>query len=162
MCVYFYHLVVKNNCNFLLPQRQLIQLWLNSFPQSHSSSQLFQKITRKLPECIKKRFDEIVKPIDFRGGDEGIRTPDLLNANQALSQLSYAPTVRNAARITPATNIILNYLAPVKRFAQKAQLINAARIRPVAKLSRAEKIPTAMLPLPTSSSTLNGVNFSNT
>ena len=97
MCVYFYHLVVKNNCNFLLPKRQLIQLWLNSFPQIHPSSQLFQKITRKLPECIKKRFDEIVKPIDFRGGDEGIRTPDLLNANQALSQLSYAPTIKHEA-----------------------------------------------------------------
>jgi hypothetical protein len=26
-----------------------------------------------------------------RGGDKGIRTPDLLNANQTLSQLSYAP-----------------------------------------------------------------------
>ena len=25
------------------------------------------------------------------GGDEGIRTPDLLRARQALSQLSYAP-----------------------------------------------------------------------
>ena len=110
----------------------------------------------------KKRFDENVKPIDFRGGDEGIRTPDLLNANQALSQLSYAPTIRNAAQITPATNIILNYSVPVKRFTQKAQLMSAARIKPVAKLSRAEKIPTAMLPLTTSSSTLNGVIFSNT
>ena len=26
------------------------------------------------------------------GGDEGIRTPDLLHAKQALSQLSYTPT----------------------------------------------------------------------
>ena len=27
----------------------------------------------------------------FTGGDKGIRTPDLLNAIQALSQLSYIP-----------------------------------------------------------------------
>ena len=27
------------------------------------------------------------------GGDKGIRTPDLLNAIQALSQLSYIPTI---------------------------------------------------------------------
>lgn len=122
-----------------------------------------KSIFRKIFRNDKKRpSTKSPKALKIRGGDEGIRTPDLLNANQALSQLSYAPTVRNAARSTPATNIILNYLAPVKRFAQKAQLINAARIRPVAKLSRAEKIPTAILPLPTSSSTLNGVNFSNT
>ena len=29
-------------------------------------------------------------------GDEGIRTPDLLLARQALSQLSYAPALRGA------------------------------------------------------------------
>ena len=29
----------------------------------------------------------------FPGGDEGDRTPDLLHAMQALSQLSYAPVV---------------------------------------------------------------------
>ena len=28
----------------------------------------------------------------LNGGDEGIRTPDLLHAKQALSQLSYTPT----------------------------------------------------------------------
>ena len=28
------------------------------------------------------------------GGDEGVRTPDLLTASQALSQLSYAPGAR--------------------------------------------------------------------
>jgi hypothetical protein len=32
------------------------------------------------------------------GGAEGIRTPDLLNANQALSQLSYSPVVLNGGR----------------------------------------------------------------
>ena len=29
------------------------------------------------------------------GGDEGDRTPDLLTASQALSQLSYAPVTKN-------------------------------------------------------------------
>ena len=40
-------------------------------------------IKGKSPDCKYNR--------DFRGGDKGIRTPDLLNANQALSQLSYTP-----------------------------------------------------------------------
>ena len=31
-------------------------------------------------------------PSFFFGGDKGSRTPDLLNAIQALSQLSYTPT----------------------------------------------------------------------
>ena len=32
------------------------------------------------------------------GGDEGDRTPDLLTASQALSQLSYAPVTRRYYR----------------------------------------------------------------
>ena len=32
------------------------------------------------------------------GGDEGDRTPDLLTASQALSQLSYAPVTKNYYR----------------------------------------------------------------
>ena len=32
------------------------------------------------------------------GGDEGDRTPDLLTASQALSQLSYAPVTRKYYR----------------------------------------------------------------
>ena len=31
--------------------------------------------------------------IDLIGGDEGDRTPDLMNAIHALSQLSYVPTI---------------------------------------------------------------------
>ena len=31
-------------------------------------------------------------------GDEGIRTPDLLLARQALSQLSYAPDIRGVSQ----------------------------------------------------------------
>ena len=36
--------------------------------------------------------------IQCSGGDEGNRTPDLLTASQALSQLSYAPVTRRYYR----------------------------------------------------------------
>ena len=36
--------------------------------------------------------------LDSHGGDEGDRTPDLLTASQALSQLSYAPVRRSTIR----------------------------------------------------------------
>ena len=39
----------------------------------------------------KKRTQLALGPQQFDGGDEGDRTPDLLTASQALSQLSYAP-----------------------------------------------------------------------
>ena len=38
------------------------------------------------------RYSEALNIHD--GGDEGDRTPDLLTASQALSQLSYAPVTR--------------------------------------------------------------------
>lgn len=37
--------------------------------------------------------------IQCSGGDEGDRTPDLLTASQALSQLSYAPVTRQYYRV---------------------------------------------------------------
>ena len=40
--------------------------------------------------------------IQCSGGDEGDRTPDLLTASQALSQLSYAPVRRNTIRELPS------------------------------------------------------------
>ena len=36
--------------------------------------------------------------VQYSGGDEGDRTPDLLTASQALSQLSYAPVRRSTIR----------------------------------------------------------------
>ena len=39
--------------------------------------------------------------IQCSGGDEGNRTPDLLTASQALSQLSYAPVRRSTIRELP-------------------------------------------------------------
>ncbi len=44
------------------------------------------------------------QPLDFLGGAEGSRTPDLLNAIQALSQLSYNPT--NAVGVRPITQAL--------------------------------------------------------
>ena len=40
--------------------------------------------------------------IQCSGGDEGDRTPDLLTASQALSQLSYAPVRRSTIRELPS------------------------------------------------------------
>ncbi len=44
-----------------------------------------------LPDGKKDYIDIVVLPIDTFGGAEGIRTPDLLRAREALSQLSYSP-----------------------------------------------------------------------
>ena len=41
----------------------------------------------------KEQSAEEAQVVDLIGGAEGSRTPDLLNAIQALSQLSYGPTV---------------------------------------------------------------------
>ena len=42
-------------------------------------------------ECILKKPPDSRRLCIHGGGDEGDRTPDLLTASQALSQLSYAP-----------------------------------------------------------------------
>ena len=47
---------------------------------------------------MKKRPSEFRRPYIHDGGDEGDRTPDLLTASQALSQLSYAPVTRRYYR----------------------------------------------------------------
>ncbi len=42
-----------------------------------------------------RKIDTIgVLPIDTPSGDRGIRTPNLCDANAALSQLSYIPTTK--------------------------------------------------------------------
>ena len=45
-----------------------------------------------------KKDHSIEWPCIHDGGDEGDRTPDLLTASQALSQLSYAPVTRRYYR----------------------------------------------------------------
>ncbi len=44
------------------------------------------------PEGKKVQLVEVL-PIKTLGGDRGIRTPDLCDANAALSRLSYIPVV---------------------------------------------------------------------
>ena len=50
------------------------------------------------------------------GGREGIRTPGLLVANEALSQLSYSPT--------SSTEILANAAREAKRVCERAARIN--------------------------------------
>jgi hypothetical protein len=53
---------------------------------------MFIKILRSLSNTVKSKKNGI-SAVSFKvyGGDKGDRTPDLLHAMQALSQLSYAP-----------------------------------------------------------------------
>ena len=55
---------------------------------------------------------------DSHGGDEGNRTPDLLTASQALSQLSYAPVTRRyyRGRSSGMQGRILNWLSSLRVF----------------------------------------------
>ena len=61
----------------------------NTMPEGTSSCNIFRKIFRK----HKKELRKIAKLRDFSGGGSRDRTGDLLNAIQALSQLSYTPTL---------------------------------------------------------------------
>ena len=67
-------------------------------------------MTARLAACQRRRHAQIVQRIDNATGDrrneqgtgdgggaEGNRTPDLLIANEALSQLSYSPVTGSAA-----------------------------------------------------------------
>ena len=49
-------------------------------------------------ELKNKKDHSFEWPCIHDGGDEGDRTPDLLTASQALSQLSYAPVTRRYYR----------------------------------------------------------------
>ena len=61
--------------------------------------QLSQKMRQLLLTAkFCKKGHSIEWPYIHDGGDEGNRTPDLLTASQALSQLSYAPVTRQYYR----------------------------------------------------------------
>ena len=49
-------------------------------------------------DIANKKGHSVEWPCIHDGGDEGDRTPDLLTASQALSQLSYAPVTRRYYR----------------------------------------------------------------
>ena len=62
----------------------------------NSSVTVQKRSTGLFSHCFDSRCNlyqqkRTAKPSDFVGGDKGSRTPDLLNAIQALSQLSYTP-----------------------------------------------------------------------
>ena len=61
-------------------------------------------------------FGAVLQPTDYittraacqepDGGDEGIRTPDLLRAREALSRLSYIPTMVGHSGLEPETSVL--------------------------------------------------------
>jgi site-specific DNA recombinase len=51
-----------------------------------------------MPQDVQSREQVGVLPIDTPGGDRGIRTPNLCDANAALSQLSYIPFKFNSSK----------------------------------------------------------------
>ena len=72
-----------------------------------------------------KRADSKSAPrtIDFIGGDEGDRTPDLMNAIHALSQLSYVPEISMQTRKFFPFCKLKSYLKRLKQVKRKAKSI---------------------------------------
>ena len=55
-----------------------------------------------------------VLPIDTPGGAEGTRTPDLLRAKEALSQLSYSPIISGIIATRRPVRNLLNIADVIK------------------------------------------------
>ena len=62
--------------------------------EQESNLQILKKCSSDRQKSYAKKGHSIEWPCIHDGGDEGNRTPDLLTASQALSQLSYAPVTR--------------------------------------------------------------------
>ena len=94
--------------------------------------------------------------IQCSGGDEGNRTPDLLTASQALSQLSYAPVRRSTIRELPRRckgQFWKNFpeaRAPLgrERGADSRARDPRCRIRPAGRAPRAAALPPPSSPAP--------------
>ena len=68
-------------------------LSLIGFPISLLGKEILKVADYFAPKCMKETsLVWVDKRGFFRGGDGGIRTLDLTDANRTLSQLSYAPT----------------------------------------------------------------------
>ena len=63
------------------------------------------------------------------GGAKGIRTPDLLNAIQALSQLSYSPTQNREIICKMQKSVKDIFVAPTRRLRQGYQGLNDHRLK---------------------------------
>ena len=72
----------------------------NLQPRDYESPALTIAPWARVPE--RKRRRQKPPPV-MRGGDKGVRTPDLVTASHALSQLSYIPEVVGDAGFEPAT-----------------------------------------------------------
>jgi site-specific DNA recombinase len=73
----------------------LTKAFLRSFVKRIEINKGQGEIEYNLPVPLEKRKQLVaVLPIDTLGGPEGVRTPYLLNANQAFSQLNYGPILR--------------------------------------------------------------------
>ena len=66
--------------------------------EQESNLQILKKCSSGRQKSNAKKGHSIEWPCIHDGGDEGDRTPDLLTASQALSQLSYAPVTRRNYR----------------------------------------------------------------
>ena len=90
--------LVSNDLRILLTETDIARSksFLRSFIQKIVIHGDRGTIYSKLPVPTSwKETEDIVLPIVPFGGAEGIRTPYLLVANEALSQLSYSPTKEN-------------------------------------------------------------------
>ena len=72
------------------------------------------------------------KLFDYGGGAEGNRTPDLVIANDALSQLSYGPVYQRRYRDTPENGPDNGCGDP--RCQERRALLSNACARPLARL----------------------------
>ena len=70
--------------------------------EQESNLQILKKCSSgRQKSYANKKGHSVERPCIHDGGDEGDRTPDLLTASQALSQLSYAPVRRSTIRELP-------------------------------------------------------------
>ena len=67
--------------------------------EQESNLQILKKCSSgRQKSYANEKGHSVERPCIHDGGDEGDRTPDLLTASQALSQLSYAPVTRRYYR----------------------------------------------------------------
>ena len=85
------------------------------------------------------------------GGAEGIRTPDLINAIDALSQLSYSPTDNNHNPTNRNTSYFNPLKTPIRSFPAPVSVIWASLVRAPLRFakgaSRSSPVPYKWSPL---------------
>ena len=84
----------------------------NLQPRDYESPALTIAPWARMPE--RKRRRQKPPPV-MRGGDKGVRTPDLVTASHALSQLSYIPKSLCEGNLTRAAFSVKGEIPSVKR-----------------------------------------------